>query len=562
MTDSRKNEGRPANDPGRITLDVEDIRGMTAGEMAQYAREHPEEWRQMVPELMETITNMHGKLLETAEPLQEAATLATEEIIRRRADEIVTGILRLMEMITAGGGAAEQLDTFYTEIDVLRPFIGSIMDNDPATKEKEFEDLLEPLPPGAVFNIINEVGTDGLKIEEVPELTADEQAIVDKIAEIIRQARAAKSQKKKRKKGEYIDPLGLKTADYLPLLNGNLTNGLMRLTARDFTPNEKGTTAYYTGPDGHVYTIEQYNKLLGSLETSTKKIFDAAILYLTGQNHNRGTKNINPTVLIPLTDYGEKNGYQLTPRTMDTKEEQEKENNRVRERIKEFRRRCKRDLSDIEKITYTAEEATGRNAGNYVKMRIISSHGISNGVIKINFDIDAARYLVNGGPMYFPLILFAIDNRKPNTYSIGRKLALHNSIDNNYWQGTNNTLSIKKLLNQLSDLPTKQELDDTGQRNWKRRIKKPLENALNDLIDPYPYIKKWEYRHPKTGQIYTEETAQALTWEVYSSLVIDWTVRETPQEQIERRARIAEKKAATGQPEKKKRGRPRKRAVK
>ena len=87
---------------------------------------------------------------------------------------------------------------------------------------------------------------------------------------------------------------------------------------------------------------------------------------------------------------------------------------------------------------------------------------------------------------------------------------------------------------------------------------------MNDGIK-VGFLKRWEYRHPKSGTTYTPEEAQALTWEVYSALMIDFVLTERPPGEEERRAKLLEEKAAAeaaGKIPKKKRGRPRKKAQK
>lgn len=362
------------------------------------------------------------------------------------------------------------------------------------------------------------------------------------------------------------DPVGLKQHAYISMLNANITNGIMRLTIRDFEQSENGTVAYYTGPNGQKYTIDQFDKLMGNLDVPAKKIFDTATAYLTQQNHFRAGANVNPTVLIPFIEYGEANGYSLTARTMPTKEEQDKENKRVNDRKKELRKRIRRDLTDLEYIKGSIERTKGDRAGEYAETRFISTHRVIDNVIRVNFDIDFARYMVNvANPMPYPTILLRVDNRKPNTYSIGRKLAQHNGMDSNFFQGTDCTLSVKSLLGVAPEIPTIEELADRGQRNWKDKIKRPLETSLNELINLYPLITKWEYRNTATGETYSPEEAQALTWDEYKRLMIDWVMKEQPPGQMERRAkRLEEKqeyiKAGNDADRKKgkKRGRPRK----
>ena len=149
------------------------------------------------------------------------------------------------------------------------------------------------------------------------------------------------------------------------------------------------------------------------------------------------------------------------------------------------------------------------------------------------------------------------DNRDPNSYVIGRKLLLQHSMDSNAAAGTDNTLSVKTLLAEAPDIPSMEELQTKGQRNWKRLIKEKLEAALNKNISTAPLLTRWEYRHPITGTTYTPETASGLSWDEYYSLMVDFVLAEEPDQATRRAARDAEK-AAAQEPPKRKRGRPRK----
>ena len=352
----------------------------------------------------------------------------------------------------------------------------------------------------------------------------------------------------------------LLASNYLPMLNGAPSNDLMKLTKKDFHVDGFTKNATVTTKDGHKITIERFDKLQGILSTSAKKILDTALLYLTSGNYYRGSRaSIMPTVEIPLKEYGEACGYQLTPQKMDTPEEQEKENRRVNDRIKDLKKNVRRDLHDISSIVWSGEEIRGRNKGDYKEMRMISSHSISKGLIRVNFDIEAATYFVNAYIMQYPTALLKQDNRKPNTYVLGRKMAFHNSNDQNRAAGTDSTLSVKSLLAEAPEIPTIDDIKARGQRNWKDKIKRPLEIALDENIS-VGLISKWKYRDPKTGHTYTAETAQPLTWTQYNRLMIDFVMIDAP-EQAERRkakAEAARQAAADKEKTRGKRGRPRK----
>lgn len=385
---------------------------------------------------------------------------------------------------------------------------------------------------------------------EATESTAQVGALLEKlIANVERTTRAAG--------GEAGD---LFTQAYLPMLNGALSTDLMQLVTRGMKADTFTRTATFTTRDGHKISIENFDKLQAALGTPAKKLFDTAVSYLTDTNFYRaGRDHITPTVEIPLVEYGEACGYELTPRVMATDEEQKEENERARQRVKDFKKDVRANLRDLSSILWTGEETKGRNRGDYKEMRIVSSHSIRDGVIRINFDVDAAAYLINAYVMQLPTALLSIDNRNPNAYAIGRKLAFHNSNDQNRAKGTESTLSVEKLLLSAPNIPTYDEMLEGGQRNWKLRIKKPLEAALEANVE-VGVISRWEYRARKTGETYTAETAQRLTWTQYSRLMVDFAMVDAP-EQTERRAAIAEakrQKAADKEKTRRKRGRPRK----
>lgn len=347
------------------------------------------------------------------------------------------------------------------------------------------------------------------------------------------------------------------TSPYLPMLNGAPANDVMQLSIKGMTPDSFSKKAVFKTKDGHKITIEHFDKLQGVLSTSAKKIIDTALLYLTTNNYYRtGKSGLSPIVEIPLIEYGEACGYQLTPKTMPTAEEQTAENRRIQERIKELKKNLRRDLHDIGDIVWAGEDTKGRKKGDYKELRLISSHGIRNGVIQINFDVEAAAYFVKSYVMQYPTALLKHDNRKPNAYAIGRKIAFHNSLDHNANAGTNSTLSVKSLLADAPEIPTYEEIKARGQRNWKDKIKKPLEIALDENIN-VELISRWEYRDPATGATYTADEAQPLTWPQYSRLMVDFIMVDPPDQTGRRAARLEEKAAAEAEKPRRKRGRPR-----
>ena len=554
------------NDPGpgekKIVLNIPpECEHMTAAEFLEYSKEHPEAWESFA-----------GSLQKAIEPAINAAVQAAAGVERvketiQRTTAVFYDVSNIVKTITKAllnlpeWADPESIEKIYAELEELEPFLDAEIAKRPQYEGKTFFDLFELLEFKDALYFI--APADVLK-ESPPEIDPDRLVFINDLLEVreAARARAVKEAAIKEKARESIDPLSLKSKNWLPLFHGALTDDLMRASTRDFIkPTESAISAYYTAPNGQKYNVDDLDKIIGMLSTSAKKILDTAVLYLANENiYGTGRNSIKPQVKIPLLDYLEKNGYSVTPQPTTSEEERAKEAERIKDRIKKQKSIIRRDLNDLRQIKWTGEEKRGRNAGDYADLQIISGHKIVKGFIYVNFDIDAARYLANGSVMWYPTCLLKHDNKKSNPYPIGRKIALHNSIDRNFFAGTDCTLSVMALLNAAPEIPTITEIEKRGQRNWKDKIKKPLETALNENKD-VGLISKWEYRHPKTGQTYTAEEASALPWEVYSTLMIDWIMAVKAPGQEERRAKIKaeiEAAEAAGKITQKKRGRPRK----
>ena len=347
---------------------------------------------------------------------------------------------------------------------------------------------------------------------------------------------------------------GLLLQQYLPMLNGYPTNELMTMSTTKLEADGFTGKATFTR-NGHTIAISDFNELVGAVGVSAKKVMDTATAYLTAGNYYKGT-TVNPTATIPLMDYWRAQGLHVDPLPMETEEEQRKEQSRVAETIKKLKQSLKGDLENLKRLEWSGQ-GTGRNRGDFAKYSFISSYRVKGTTLYVNFDIDIAKYLVQAYVMQWSPALLMHDNRDPNSYVIGRKLLLQHSMDSNAAAGTDNTLSVKSLLAEAPDIPSMEELQAKGQRNWKRLIKEKLEAALNKNITTAPLLNRWEYRSPITGTTYTPETASWLSWDEYSSLMVDFVLVEEPDQAARRAARAAEK-AAAQEPPKRKRGRPRK----
>lgn len=345
--------------------------------------------------------------------------------------------------------------------------------------------------------------------------------------------------------------------EFLPMLNGNPTNTVMGLSTKYLEPDERTDTAIYVSQNGQTINIKDFSHISAHLSTSAKKLLDTAVLYLTSGNYYKGT-TVNPTAIITLMDYWRAQGYPVDPKDDSQKEIAKCENN-----IKRLKNIIREDCRAIKSISFDGYVGTGRNKTQEASYSFISSWRFLKGnKLKLNFDIDLATYLVHAYQMQFPTALLSHDNRNPNSYAIGRKIALHHSMDNNAAIGTSNTISVKSLLETAPEIPSYDTLLAAGRRDWKVKIKKVLESSLNDNIT-VGFLSSWQYRVPssKPPITYDAETASSLTWDEYSRLVIDFTAKSEPEQETRRANKTAKAAKAAETAPKRKRGRPRKTPV-
>ena len=301
--------------------------------------------------------------------------------------------------------------------------------------------------------------------------------------------------------------------------------------------------------------ITEVSQVSGELGVSTRKIFDAACARLAAVNPYKppAGATVQNVVYISLEEYAKANGYDVTPRQCSTPAELDAERERIENALRDVRAILRKDLALLGNMKLTFSDKANPKRGDFYTARIISGYGIRGGTIRINFDTDLARYLTNAYIMNWPTALLLHDNRKPNAYSIGWKLAYHNGLDANRHHGTETRISVAKLLEAAPQIQSYAEMTASGNRNWKRIIKKPLEQSLDDNI-AVGYLSRWAY-YDGTVEL-TRDEAAALPWTKYSALMVEFTPAEYLPGDAERLAAKAERIAAAG--EKKKRGRPRK----
>jgi len=304
------------------------------------------------------------------------------------------------------------------------------------------------------------------------------------------------------------------------MLQGAGSNKLSQITTRSTPPDVDAITgvAIISGGDYKVF-IEKYSELTGGLRISTHKLLDACTIALTAQNHYRGDGELTPGVILALDEYVRMLGKPSTKATRD-----------------EVRKRVKEDLETLFNISIEWTEKSRKKNKDFIKMRIVTSHGIRRGNIFLGFSPEFAKYLTDAYIMQYPTALLKIDERNTNSYHLGRKILLHRSIDNNIRKGTANLISVRALLEVCPDIPSYAEVM-SGDRAVDRRIKTPFENALTSL----DFIS-WEYSNAK-GVPLADDQLQNSAYADFITLFIKFEVRDFPDQSPRLEARLDQKKA-------------------
>lgn len=323
-----------------------------------------------------------------------------------------------------------------------------------------------------------------------------------------------------------IEQLSLFDRRFMPMLQGQLTTGLMPISTRGLQADKlRGGAAVIKKSDKHTIVINGYDKLHGELGVSAKKLLDTGVVMLT-QRNSYEAENPDPVVYIDLMEYAKANGYNVSRYVVDTSEEATAQEERIAVLLKNLTFRILRDIAYISSISQTIIEKKGKNVVEGSVRRILYKGDVKNGKIRLVFDNEAAQYLSQAFIMQYPVALLKHDNRNQNSYAIGRKIAYHNSMRNNIKAGTANTLGVFSLLEAAPEIQSLVELHSKGRRDWKLQIKSKLEKALDDNVS-IGYLSRWEYHSNSRGRL-TREQAAELSPEEYLALYVDFAVVDPP----------------------------------
>lgn len=292
----------------------------------------------------------------------------------------------------------------------------------------------------------------------------------------------------------------LKETNYSPMYQGTATNKLATVSSKNLVIDEVFDNAIIE-ENGLKVFFENHNKVKAKLRVSTQKLLDMGIIYLTKTNNYKESdiNKINTGVNIPLKDYAYNLGYDIQEKPTNTPEEEKKEKARIKSLIDKLRNKVNEDLTTLYSMSLSWTEPKGDKKGtslDYKDIRILQSKAVKKGIIQIRFTQEIAHYLNHAYITQYPMQLLSIDERNPIVYQVGYKLVIHGGMLNNKQNKTQGIIGVKSLLNATSEIVKWEDLKEKDSGHWERRIKEPLEKALDKLVEKR-VIEFWEYSNSK-----------------------------------------------------------------
>lgn len=265
--------------------------------------------------------------------------------------------------------------------------------------------------------------------------------------------------------------------------------------------------------DGIRLQVENFSDIGKAFGITTHKLLCAGLVWFTKKNNIGDNRdNIQTEIAIPLRDYALLCGH------VGIMAKDENDQSRANESLKTVRKQISKDLKLLLQSSLQWEESTRRKKEDYESPILIDGR-IKNGYIYMTFSQTFAKYLKHRRITEYPEKLFSVDNRKANAYRIGQACAFHFYNTNNRKDGNFNKLRVQTLLT-YTNLPTIKDVRKADCGSWKKKIKEPLEKALNELVAK-GIISEWECK-PKTNSLLSDENHK-MTYEEWEDSLIYFT---------------------------------------
>ena len=341
------------------------------------------------------------------------------------------------------------------------------------------------------------------------------------------------------------DPVTARTLDYIKTIYEYLQQGIEAREELDkflkeqkefmAIPRPAGLEDFLKISDGkgskevNIRQFESSNKITfrGRLTIDEQKINEMIRLAFASNNPYKATKGLNTLIELPFTDVMEILNKPITP---DSK--------------KKFSRQLRKET--LSNISHCHLEIKN-DEGSFVHMEIGGGYfavNVRRNKIYFKLSDPYAVYLNTGNiSQYSSKTLRLGSQSDPLPFYLAIKLQDQYFHDGNRKRGVNSILAIKTLLAFCADsIPSYEYVQKTDRGHWVRRIRKPLEDALNEIKK----IGLFEWQYCKKGM--AEATPQEIRTNDYrkwSALYITFKLIPEEPDQTERLEHKRERLEAT-----------------
>lgn len=277
----------------------------------------------------------------------------------------------------------------------------------------------------------------------------------------------------------------------------------------------------------NVCGVKIISQNISQMGVGEAKIFRYAIAAFT-QKNSRGTSTsqLRLRMFLSLKDYAH-----ITHTDISSED-----------KLKNFKKKLKKNLDNLmeKNISFNWSEDIRGKTKNFGGLSLISGYVVKGDAITIDFSLGFAEYLVSLPTLVeYPRALYGVNDRNYNAFAIGEAMFQHYSINNNIIRGTEQILSIQKIL-QVTSFPPIEKVK-RERTSWEQKIKEQLEKALDHLYE-CGFLKDWCYCQAKGKKLSDKEATKITSYEIFASLYIWYELNDYP-EHSERTNTIIEAKA-------------------
>lgn len=249
-------------------------------------------------------------------------------------------------------------------------------------------------------------------------------------------------------------------------------------------------------------TMKNFSEIVG-FRTSTHKLLDSLLIEFT----ETGGKDTRVTLL--LKKFMELRGL--------------KDEKTARKQVDE-------DLETLynASISFTQKMKNGRKNPDYHDMRLVIDKGIKRGVIQCTFHPDFYNLMNSYQVMPMAKKALAINDKyNPNAYYFLKEMCEHTNM--NYGKKNQYLIAVITLLKATPEIPTYEEVEKSGSRNYRQRIIEPFWRDM-DALETINAIK-WEFCH-SNGLPLSNEDLEKMDYDRFSKLLIHFELIDYPPREL------------------------------